>query len=272
MEPVSKRVEIIPVKRRAMILEWFRKHSAASIQELSESIGASASTIRRDLEYLTDAGYLERTHGGAVLATPTRATFELDSSTNAQLFTLQKRAIGRLAATRLSSKDSVIFDSSSTVLEAARAAVERRVELTAVTNSLDIASLCRSAPTIRVIVPGGSLRVGSQTLVGDPGETFLKTVHADLCFVGAQAITGNQLTDAAIEIASMKRIMLSSARRTILLIDSSKFHAPAFCTFCEVQRIDEIITDSGVTPENLAALAAFGVTVTVAEVDPSEAG
>lgn len=190
MDTTSKRVDIIPAKRRAMILEWLRAHGAASIQELADDIGASASTIRRDLEHLMDTGHLERTHGGAVLLPPLQATSEFDASINQHMARPQKRAIGLAAAQRLNPRESVIFDSSTTVLEAARAAIERGLPLTAVTNSLDIALLCSTAAGIRVVVPGGMLRAGTPTLVGDPGETFLKTIHADVCMIGTHASPG----------------------------------------------------------------------------------
>src|SRR5262245_3824096 len=110
MDTPSKRVEIIPAKRRAMILERLRRDGAASILELAEEIGASASTIRRDLEQLTEGGYLERTHGGALFVPPLQATFEHEPSLNAQLQHRQKRAIGALAALRINPRESVIFD------------------------------------------------------------------------------------------------------------------------------------------------------------------
>ena len=171
MELQSKRVEILPAKRRAMILERLRRDGSASILELSEAIGASASTIRRDLEQLTEGGYLERTHGGALFVPPLQATFEHEPSLNAQLQHPQKRAIGAMAALRLNPRESVIFDTGSTVLEAVRATAERQIPLTAVTNSLEAASLCAACPSWRVIVPGGTVRAGSQMMVGElPGR------------------------------------------------------------------------------------------------------
>ena len=174
MDTPSKRVEIMPAKRRAMILERLRRDGAASILELAEEIGASASTIRRDLEQLTEGGYLERTHGGALFVPPLQATFEHEPSLNAQLQHPQKRAIGALAALRINPRESVIFDTGSTVLEAVRAAAERQIPLTAVTNSLETASLCAACPSWRVIVPGGTVRAGSQMMVGEPGVRFLR--------------------------------------------------------------------------------------------------
>ncbi|MBB5751568.1 DeoR/GlpR family DNA-binding transcription regulator [Prosthecomicrobium pneumaticum] len=271
MDAPTKRVEILPAQRRVMILERVRRNGAATIQELADEIRASPSTIRRDLDHLTEEGYLERTHGGVLLVPPLRATFEREPSINALLQHDQKVAIGLAAAARLNPRDSVIFDSSSTVTEAVRAATLRDIPLTVVTNSLDIAQLCAACPTWRVIMSGGTIRQGSQMMVGEPGETFLKSIHVDICFVGAYAVTGRTLTDATLEVASLKRLMIQSARRTILLVDSSKFQAPAFSTFCDVSAVDEIITDDGIPAEHLAALRSLNVKVTVVPVTPSEA-
>jgi len=267
MDAPTKRVEIIPAKRRALILEHLRINGAASIQELAEAIGGSQSTIRRDLEQLMEGGYLERTHGGALLVPPMQATFERESALNAQLQRAQKIAIGMEAAQRLNTRESVIFESSSTVMEAVRAAVMRDLTLTVVTNSLDIALLAADVQNWRVIMPGGTIRSGGwRALTGEPGESFFQTVHADVCFTGAYAVTGNILTDAALEVASLKRAMVRSARRTIALIDSSKFTAPAFSTFCDLSAIDELITDDGIQSEHLASLHSFNVKVTVVPV------
>jgi len=269
MEMPSKRVEIIPAKRRAMILDHLRINGAASIQELAEAFGGSQSTIRRDLEQLVEGGYLERTHGGALLLPPLRATFEREVALNAQLQHAQKLAIGTEAAQRLNSRESVIFESSSTVMQAVRAASGRGLPLTVVTNSLEIAQFSAEVANWRVIMPGGTIRAGSNMLAGEPGESFFKTVHADVCITGAYAITGNLLTDASLEVASLKRAMIQSARRTILLVDSSKFAAPAFCTFCDLSAIDEVITDDGILPEHLASLRSFDKKVTVVAVEPA---
>ncbi len=259
-------MEMIPAQRRAMILERVKRNGSASIVELAGGIGASPSTIRRDLEQLTEQGYLERTHGGALLVPPLQATFEREPALNAHLQRAEKRAIGAEAALRLSPRESVVFDSSSTVLEAVKGGLARALPLTAVTNSLEAAALCAASPSWRVIVPGGSVRAGTRMLVGEPGESFLRGIHTDLCLIGSLAVTGTLLTDASLEVAALKRAMIQSARRTILLVDSSKFQAPGFCTFCTLAEIDEVITDEGIAPEHLAGLRSSHARVTVVPV------
>jgi DeoR/GlpR family transcriptional regulator of sugar metabolism len=266
MENTTKRVEIIPAKRRVLILEHLRANGAASIQELAGAIGGSQSTIRRDLEHLTEAGYLERTHGGALLVPPMRAAFEGESSLNAQMHRSEKQAIGIEAARRLSARESVIFDSSSTVLEAVRSAANSAMPLTVVTNGLEIAMLSASVPDWHVIVLGGTIRDNTTLLTGEPGEDFLRKVHADVCFTGSYSVTSSQLTDASLEVASIKRAMMRSAQRRILLVDSSKFRPPAFCVFGDLSEITEVITDDGIQPEHLASLRSFDLKVTVVPV------
>ena len=265
MSAITKRVEILPAKRRALILEHLRSNGATAIGELATAIGGSQSTIRRDLEHLVEGGYLHRTHGGAILLPHAGATFQQEPSINAQMHHAEKVAIGRVAATLLDPGESVVFDGSSTVLEAVRAASQRGIQLTTITNSIDMAAMCSDVPGWRVIMPGGTVRAGTRLLVGDLGRSFFEDVHADVCMAGAVAVTGDMLTDASMEVAAMKRAMLGSARRRILLVDSSKFTAPAFCTFGKLSKFDHVITDEGIDPEHLERLKMTVAKVTVAQ-------
>lgn len=265
MDVTNKRVEILPAKRRALILDHLRSNGLTAIGELAAALGGSQSTIRRDLEHLVEGGYLQRTHGGAVLLPHARATFEREPSINAQMRYAQKAAIGRAAAMMLESGESVVFDGSSTVLEAVRAASRREIQLTTITNSIDMAAVCSDVPSWRVIMPGGTIRAGTRLLVGDVGRTFFEDVHVDVCMTGALAVTNGILTDASLEVAAVKRAMLRSARRRILLVDSSKFTTPAFCKFGDLSSFDHVVTDNGIDPDELDQLRMRVDKVTVVE-------
>lgn len=265
-EAVRGRVELIPAKRRALILERLKREGAAAIQELAEIVGASASTIRRDLEYLEKQGALERTHGGAMLQNAERATFEPDLAIAAQFARSEKEAIGAAVAADLRPGQSVIFDASTTVLEVARAIAARPISLTAVTNSLAIAQTLAGVAGIHLVVPGGTIRPGSLTLVGRPGEDFLGTIHPDLALLGTHAITDGLLTETSLEVAAMKRAMIAAARRVVVLADSSKFAAASFCTICAVSQIHEVVTDDRIDPAHLSSLRDLDVAVRLVPV------
>lgn len=254
-------LDLIPAHRRAIVLEHIRVRGAASIHDLARTIGASASTIRRDLKYLQDGGYLQRAHGGALLPGIPHATFEPERAFAAGLAREQKRAIGEAAAATLVPGEAVIFDSSSTVHEAARAAVARGLVLTAVTNDLGTGEALSAAPGIRVVVPGGTVRAGSLTLVGEPGIGFLADVHADVALIGVHAIAGRLMTETALETAAMKRAMIAAARRVVVLADSGKFQSAAFCTICDATAVHALITDADADPGAVSALRDLGIAV-----------
>jgi DeoR family transcriptional regulator of aga operon len=260
---------MLPAQRHALILETLRDRGAASIQSLSARLSASASTVRRDLEYLTEQGYLERTHGGAVIRRPPVARFEPDESIAAETARAQKAAIGAEAALRVSDGQSVLFDASSTVRAAARRIVERGAALTAVTNDLRCAAILTGSARINTIVTGGAVRRGGAALIGDPGQAFLSQIQVDVAFIGVHTVSPPVFTETSIEVAAMKRRMIAAARRTIVLADATKFGPRSFCEICPIDAVDEIITDDGLTFDQRAELGldAAGCAVTCVPMD-----
>ncbi len=256
--------EMIPAQRRALVLEHIQKRGSASIQELADAAQTSPSTIRRDLEHLEDRGYIERTHGGALIQQrQPRSTFEPEAAIAAQFSRAEKTAIGQAAAAMLRDGESVIFDSSSTVAMAAQACLDRDLSLTSVTNDLGIGQLLASSSRMQVVVLGGTVRPGSLTLTGRPGSDFIPNLHADVAFIGVHAIHRGIPTETSLEAAAMKQAMVSAARRVVLLADASKFQLAAFCRICDPGAVHELITDDGAAEDDVDCLRHAGIKVTM---------
>lgn len=237
--------DALPAQRRAKILEIIRQHGAVSIQELSQETGVSSATIRRDLNYLSEYNYIERTHGGAMLSQLT--AFEPGHDINAASARSEKEAIGHAAALRLKRGQSVIFDFSSTVLEAAKVIAQQNLAIQAITNDIAIAHVLAGAPHVKLIVPGGSIRPNSYALLGEPGLRFFDTLNADVVLLGIHGLADDMLSDTSIEAADSKRAVINAAQKRILLADAAKVTARAFCKVCPIQEVHEIITDNRAT-------------------------
>ncbi|BDT67580.1 glucitol operon repressor [Comamonadaceae bacterium OS-1] len=259
-------VTLLPSQRRDRIVDFLRRHGAVTLQQLAQAMDASVSTLRRDLDALEAEGVLDRTHGGALLRQQHYSTFEPDPVAAAELSPREKRAIGYAAAAELQPGQSVIFDSGSTVIEAARAVLERRIPLVAVTNDLAIAQLLGSSPQIRVHVLGGMLRAGSNTLMGDEVLSGARHIRADVLLMGAHAVTDGVLSETDPEVAAVKRALMQAAHTKRLLVDASKFRPRAFMTICTLAEFDAVITDSGILPATLDALIQAGLQVTQVSV------
>lgn len=256
----------IPVQRRAALLAIVRDRGAVSVGGLAAMIGVSGSTIRRDLSALEQRGLLNRSHGGAVLSDPAPSTHEPAAAVSAARAAAEKRAIGAAAAAMIAPGASVIFDSSSTVAAAASAVLARRIPLTAVTNDLAIGQMLAAGELVRVLVPGGSVRPGSTTLLGEPGPTFWADIRADMALIGAHAVADGWLTDTALDVAAAKRAMIAAARRVLVLVDGAKFAPPTFCRIAPVSAAQVLITDAGAPVSAVEALRDNGVEVSVVDM------
>lgn len=260
--PKTRSEKLLPTQRQSFILDVLTEQGVATLHQLAERLGASFSTVRRDLDELARKRLVERTHGGATLGLLSQAQMEEEGNRSPSAnMRAAKEAIGRLAAAHIREGDSVIFDSSTTVLEAARVIAASRLRITAVTNNIKIADLLAGAGGVRLIVPGGTRRPGTNVLAGEPGDSFFSHLHADIALIGAQSANGGMLTDSRIEGASARRILLSAVRTKILLIDSWKFGGPGFCDVVPLMEFDEVITDDGLPEEERRDLERRGIFV-----------
>jgi len=259
---------LLPVLRRQRIAEFLHHHGAVTLQQLAEALHVSLSTLRRDLDALAEEGVIERTHGGAILRHLQYSTFEPNITAARDLSPQEKRLVGMAAAESLVPGQSVIFDSGSTVLEAAKATVARNIPIIAVTNDIEIAQILNASSLVQVHVFGGQLRPGSNTLVGEQVQNAAKLIRADVLFFGAHAVTDNVVSETSPEVAAVKRALMRSATSCRLLVDSSKFRPRVFMTVCDMAEIAEVITDKGAPQEELERIRSAGVKLIIAKGAP----
>lgn len=265
----SARVGLIPAQRHAEILEILKADGAASVQQLSASIGASMSTIRRDLEVLEGEGFLERSFGGASLRARALATLETGQAVARHILHQEKQAIARAAVKLISSHQAIILDSGSTVAEIAHCLAENPIPLTVITNDLQVGHTLSDHPRIRIVVTGGTVRPGSSTLLGSPGEELLRSVKADLAFIGAHALTEQGLSETSLDLARIKRSIMNAARCVVIVADHSKFGEPSVFCAGAIPAGAILVTDDRTDPGILDRFRDKGVDVIIVSPDAS---
>jgi DeoR/GlpR family transcriptional regulator of sugar metabolism len=231
--------------RHSQILEVVHREGGCSVEDLALTLGVSTMTIRRDLQELSDAGQVLRTHGGAVPAA--RVSFEFRFLKDAQHNAQAKDQIAQRAAELVADGDSVMLDSSTTTLAIARRL--RGMSLTVITTSLPIASELYGCEGIELILLGGSLRSDSPDLAGPITEANLESLHAKIAFIGADGIDkeGRIYNDSPV-LGRMLNKMAASADRIYAVADHSKIGKSALMRFGDIKKWDGLITDTGLDP------------------------
>ena len=244
-------------ERQHYIARAIEEHGRVLVTELAAHFGVSGVTIRKDLLTLEAEGRLIRTHGGAIATELSRP--ELAFEIRERLQADEKARIGVAAARLVHDGESIVFDASTTALATARELKARGgwTQLTVITNGLRIASELAGFPGIRVLMLGGWLRWEALSLVGPLGDGVFSRVNVQTAFVGAAGFAVDSgLSDATEEEAQIKRAMVNAARTVVAIVDHTKWGHAAFATFCQLDAIDTVITDSDAPAEMIEFLRA----------------
>jgi DeoR family transcriptional regulator, aga operon transcriptional repressor len=248
-------------ERRRAILELLRNDGRVLVRDLSKRFHTSLITIRKDLESLHHQGQLERTHGGA-LPIRTGALEDQSLQEKERLHRPEKMRIAAAALRMIRSGQVIILDSGTTTTAIARGCRQLR-KLTVITNATNIAATLADS-SVEVILTGGTLRKNSFSLVGPLAEESLRNLSADLLFLAVDGFdvsygltTPNQLE------ARVNRVMSDSARRTIVVCDSSKFGRRSLSRIMPVSSVHETITNRGISRHDYKALREVDVEVTL---------
>ncbi len=250
---------MLTLERRNGIFEYLKTNKSARIAELSKQFFIGEATIRRDLEKLEKQGLIKRTYGGAVLIQDINSEIPLAVREKEQQ--TSKDIIGRLAADLISDGDIIILDSSSTS-NMLVSYLKHKTNLTVVTNGLKVATNLGENTTATVYCTGGKLRENSLSFAGAIARSSMKKIHAKTLFFSCRGVSGkNGATDPFVEEADLRKQMIESASKTVLLCDHTKFNQSAFYTICDFSKIDYFITDIKPPADLEEALVRCGVLV-----------
>lgn len=235
------------------------QHYRIGIEDICTLFGVTRDTARRDVVRLDADGRALRVRGGAVLPPQGRQVEQYAQRSGASA---GKQAIGAAAAALLRAGERVLFDTSTTVLEVARAATVS--PLAVVTNSIDVAEAFGQRDGVELHVLGGRFNAWQRSLEGAQTRLGLAQFQFDKLVLGACAIDPQGLTCPSDDEAALKQAMMRQASQVIVVADLSKFSKAFMHRLCGFDGIDVLVTDQPPPAAIGAALAEAGVQVIVA--------
>lgn len=257
--------------RRRILLDLIARQGFATLDELVKALGVSESTVRRDLETLDLAGTIKRTHGGAVCSpTEVRAMPAFDERTGTA--TLEKRAIGRMAASLIEDGETVLLDGGTTTMEVARALLGRPVQV--VTNSLPIAQLLASGKETELILFGGYVYPRTGVALGPHAIAMMQGIRVRRSILGAGGIVAEGVYNSNLLLVETERQMMRCGQEVMIVADHSKFGRLSLSWLCGLDAIQCLVVDDGVASEHRQMLDEAGVPLKIAsrKADGVEAG
>ncbi|AML53099.1 DeoR/GlpR family DNA-binding transcription regulator [Falsihalocynthiibacter arcticus] len=230
--------------RQEQILALLGARGKAAISYLADEFEVSDETIRRDLKALSEAGSVEKFHGGVRLPLPrAEASFDRRLSENSAA----KAAIATRAAQHIREGATLLLDNSTTACFFAEE-LTRREPMTILTISLEIVQILNAGGgQHRVILPGGEVRCSDRTVTGAGTISYLSSFSPSYFIMSVVAGTAGGCQDFDLFEVEFKRAMIACADETILMMDSSKFGKSGLIHVCDWSDVDVLVTDGAPT-------------------------
>jgi len=254
---------LIPAQRRERILEYLAIHRIARSTDLSRLLDASEATVRRDLLWLEEEGFIQRTHGGAILKQ--QLDFEAEYQHRAQIFSEEKRIIGELAASLVDEGDTIFINSGTTTTQIIKH-LRNYSDITVITNNL-VAVLEVGDVNYELILLGGAFQPKSNSVAGRFALGNISQVHANKAFIGVDGINLKYgFTVPSIAEAELVRMMIERAHGDIIIVaDHSKWGRISNYEIARIGQIQKLITDSRLDSAAQASLQSRGIDILYAD-------
>jgi DeoR family transcriptional regulator of aga operon len=244
-------------ERHKYILDTLNKNGFIKVSDIAKELDVTLVTVRKDLKSLESKKLLYRTHGSASPVNP--HTVDVNLQVKEKMKTNEKKRIALAACKLIEENDSIIIASGSTIQTFAEE-LKPKEHLTVVTASLKTSILLTGMNDVEVIQLGGIVRKNSFSVIGDFATKIFDVLTCSKLFLGVDGIDfDNGITNSNIEEAILNKKMMESALRTIILADSSKFGKRGFGKICNLDKVDVIITDSGISDATAKSIEELGI-------------
>ena len=249
--------------RQQLILDYINKNNFASTQELSEQFGISRVTVFRDLTELSAESKIELFHGGArSINREDEIRFINEGYKINDDMPKERMAIARYCVDKCIKNGDVIFLGASRIsYRVADLLVERQMSLTVVSNTFLICNILLQNPNIDIISIGG--KFNGSLAYGELSDEQISKFRFDEAFVGVDGISlDDGCTSIALEFCNAKRAAKNSADKFYVYTTSNVFSTNTRYKFCDLNEVDEILTDSGLSDKTYSLYRNYGVNLT----------
>lgn len=238
------------LERQQRILELLAQNGAVWVSKLSEDMGVTEETVRRDLEKLEKKEALRRTHGGALPID--ESSYDLSLSKRKVTNVEAKERLAKEAVRHIATGDTVFLDASTTTFYMAKE-LKKMSQVTVITNSLRVISELTDHESIKLIAIGGIVSQ-NQSFVGRLAERSIQNDYfANKMFFSSKGVTLDAgILESNEQECAIKQQMIENAMERYYLCDSSKIGRIGFVKLAPLDKMNHFLTEATLSEDWLS--------------------
>lgn len=243
-------------ERQNKILTLLSKEKKMEVAALSQLLGVSQVTIRKDLDQLENRGLVVRNHGFARLNDSDDINQRL-----AMHYDIKQKIAGE-ACQLIENGETVMVESGSCCALLALEIAKTKKDVTIITNSAFIGEYIRKSGECKIVLLGGQYQREAQVMVGPMTRKCAELFFVDKLFIGIDGFmaesgfTGNDFMRCEVV-----RDMAKQANTVIVVSDSSKFSQKGTVRLLTMSEVSYVFTDDEILPEHEQILVKSGIQV-----------
>lgn len=230
-------------ERYEKIVEEIEIKGRATVKELSKKFNVTEDCIRKDLRELESRDKLKRVHGGAI---PKKIQYDFKRlDERKDVYSDKKKRIAQRAISLINDDETIFLDISTINIEIAKLIAIKDLNITVVTNMLEIVLELKQCKNVRTILIGGEFHKRSEGILGSEAERNIRRFTLNKSFIGICAVnraTG-LISSLDIEDGNIKKSIIESSKTTYLVMESEKFDYDEFYKFASLDEVNGIITE-----------------------------
>ena len=155
----------------------------------------------------------------------------------------EKKAIAKKALRFIQNGMVVLTGGGTVMLELARI-IPKDLDATFFTVSPLVALEIAQCSPVKAILVGGQLTHDSYICTGASVVNQLAEIKADLCFLGTNGLSVKEgITEHDWDVALVKKAMIQSALKTVILSISEKLNSVQHMKVCTLKAVDYLVTE-----------------------------
>ena len=242
--------------RHTKILELLTEKNKVDVTELSQNLGVSQVTIRKDLDMLEKKGLIVREHGFATLNGQ-------DDMNNRLAYHYDiKQQLAKSACQMIKDGETIMIESGSCCVLLAQEIASTKKDVTIIMNSSFIADYIRQYSQVKLILLGGEYQKEAQVVVGPMTRRCVEAFFVDKFFIGTDGFSKNTgFTGNDYMRSETVRDMARQAAHVIVVTESSKFQQVGLVNLLRTQDVYCVVTDGMIPQESEEYLQSQNVIV-----------
>lgn len=244
------------LERRLEIINLVGVKGKVHVDELSEYYNVTGATIRTDLRFLEQQGYLVRAHGYAMVNRTVIAKLA-ESQKKAQLPHNTFDCCNFIATSiynSLDDKSTVFIDSSPLIRDSFRSLNSLKGS-TIITHDLQLIQKFPQIETGNVFITGGKLEIDEMKLTGSSMINSLKQYRFNNAFIHVDSFNVKLGLFAKSEFDSdLIRLLCDLSEKITIVAKASIFKSNDPFWICDASSIDTLIIDGELSYETIKFL------------------